>query len=58
VSPSINPLESLFDKEGLREFGASGLKEGLETASTGRPSLMLSRWEPDDWQLDNMLGEK
>jgi len=31
-----------------------GLKEGPETGSTGRPSLMLSRWEPDDWLLDNM----
>jgi 1,4-dihydroxy-2-naphthoyl-CoA synthase len=26
VSPKINSLESLFDKEGLREFGARGLK--------------------------------
>jgi len=26
VSPRINSLESLFDKEGLREFGARGLK--------------------------------
>ena len=25
VSPRINSLESLFDKEGLREFGAKGL---------------------------------
>jgi hypothetical protein len=38
--------------------GVRGLKESLERGSTGRPSLMLSRWEPDDWQLDNMLGEK
>ena len=26
MSPKINSLESLFDKEGLREFGARGLK--------------------------------
>ena len=26
VSPRINSLESLFDKEGLREFGVRGLK--------------------------------
>ena len=26
MSPRINSLESLFDKEGLREFGARGLK--------------------------------
>ena len=26
VSPNLNSLESLFDKEELREFGARGLK--------------------------------
>ena len=30
VSPNLNSLESLFDKEGLREFGARGLKAHLE----------------------------
>jgi hypothetical protein len=29
VSPRLNSLESLFDKEGLREFGARGLKRVL-----------------------------
>ena len=37
MSPRLNSLESLFDKEGLGEFGARGLKEGCVTASTNRP---------------------
>ena len=31
---SENSLESLFDKEGLRELGGRGLKEGPETVLT------------------------
>ena len=39
--PRLDSLESLFDKEALREFGAKGLKRDSETASRRRygPSL-------------------
>jgi hypothetical protein len=37
VSPNLNSLESLFDKEGLREFGDSGLKR-LDQRSSDMPS--------------------
>jgi hypothetical protein len=34
-----NSLESLFDKEGLRELGAKGLKAPLHTLPVGLASL-------------------
>jgi hypothetical protein len=30
VSPRLNSLESLFAKEGLREFGAKGVRRNLD----------------------------
>ena len=51
VFPRLNSLESLFDKEGLREFGARGLKRVLRQppriAATG-----------DSWHEWGSGGEK
>jgi len=43
VSPRLNSLECLFDKEGLRGFGARGLKEASETASKGMTQRGLTQ---------------
>ena len=43
VPPRLNSLESLFDKEGLREFGARGLKVVCETASKGMTQRVLTQ---------------
>jgi hypothetical protein len=45
VTPILNSLESFFDKEGLREFGAGGLKRGSEVAA----QMPTESWEDSFW---------
>jgi hypothetical protein len=58
VSPRLNSLESLFDKEGLRELGARGLKRGFWDSLQGHDPKRIDTTGADHFFIREQALER